>query len=139
MKSHYLLPLILISSLSYATPSALQNKDVVISPLSLQKEKRGDAEMYILTGVVKNISGYSLKNINIMINTYKDGKVADASSDTAFCVNKDEEWISKFYLQSNSKPDSYRVVTIETDVDQDDKDDLYPCRQSKIIPINKTH
>ncbi|ECG0999315.1 hypothetical protein DOG93_23365, partial [Salmonella enterica subsp. enterica] len=87
----------------------------------------------------KNISGYSLKNINIMINTYKDGKVADASSDTAFCVNKDEEWISKFYLQSNSKPDSYRVVTIETDVDQDDKDDLYPCRQSKIIPINKTH
>ncbi|EAA3641336.1 hypothetical protein OFY73_004144 [Salmonella enterica] len=139
MKSHYLLPLILISSLSYATPSALQNKDVVISPLSLQKEKRGDAEVYILTGVVKNISGYSLKNINIMINTYKDGKVADASSDTAFCVNKDEEWISKFYLQSNSKPDSYRVVTIETDVDQDDKDDLYPCRQSKIIPINKTH
>ncbi|EGZ5696534.1 hypothetical protein JJD90_004011 [Salmonella enterica] len=139
MKLHYLLPLILISSLSYATPSALQNKDVVISPLSLQKEKRGDAEVYILTGVVKNISGYSLKNINIMINTYKDGKVADASSDTAFCVNKDEEWISKFYLQSNSKPDSYRVVTIETDVDQDDKDDLYPCRQSKIIPINKTH
>ncbi|EAB9082957.1 hypothetical protein AAL03_23465 [Salmonella enterica subsp. enterica] len=139
MKSHYLLPLILISSLSYATPSALQNKDVVISPLSLQKEKRGDAEVYILTGTVKNISGYSLKNINIMINTYKDGKVADASSDTAFCVNKDEEWISKFYLQSNSKPDSYRVVTIETDVAQDDKDDLYPCRQSKIIPINKTH
>lgn len=139
MKSHYLLPFILISSLSYATPSALQNKNVVISPLSLQKEKRGDAEVYILTGTVKNISGYSLKNINIMINTYKDGKVADASSDTAFCVNKDEEWISKFYLQSNSKPDSYRVVTIETDVAQDDKDDLYPCRQSKIIPINKTH
>lgn len=100
MKSHYLLPLILISSLSYATPSALQNKDVVISPLSLQKEKRGD------------------------------GKITGESSDTAFCINKNEKWISRFYLSGNQNPDSFRVTSIQI------QDTPFTCLQNEAIPIN---
>lgn len=130
MRMYYLLPFILIPSLACATPSAPENEDVIISSLSLQKENNGYSEDYFLTGEIQNISGHPIKAIRIMINTYKDGKITGESSDTAFCINKNEKWISRFYLSGNQNPDSFRVTSIQI------QDTPFTCLQNEAIPIN---